>query len=117
PARLFVWADPQTHSEINVIVNEPKPAEVKTVSITLTRLDAVKFADTLTKMIRGVKDGSPFIEADPDQNAIRIRGTADEVEEVRTIIRILDGGTEGIGGTTRYINLEKGSGATVGEAL
>jgi len=117
PARLFVWADPQTHSEINVIVNQPKPAEVETVSITLYRLDSVKFAETLKVMIKGAKENSPFIEADPDQNAIRVRGTADEVSEVRMIIRILDDNPQGTGGNMRIINLEKGSGATVGEAL
>lgn len=117
PARLFVYADPQTHSEINTIVNEPKPAKVDTVAITLYRLDAVKFAATLTSMIKGVKDGSPFIEADPDQNAIRVRGTKEEVDEVKMIIRILDDNPLGTGGNVRIINLDKGSGATVGEAL
>jgi type II secretory pathway component GspD/PulD (secretin) len=119
PARLFVWADPQTHQEINGIVSASSAPNipVETVSINLVRQDAYKFADSLKKMFPNSDKGSPFIEADIDQNAIRLRGTKDEIQEVRTVIKILDGAVEGVNAKSQWIILDKGSGATVAEAV
>ncbi|MBI1832567.1 MAG: hypothetical protein HYR84_14090, partial [Planctomycetes bacterium] len=117
PARLFVWADPQTHFEIKAIMQPLKPALVDTAVFALSRLDAGKLAVSLKEMITGAKNNSPFIEADTEQNTIRARGTPDELKTVRDIIRILDGDGAAGDGTKRMIILEKGSGATIAEAL
>jgi general secretion pathway protein D len=122
PARLMVWADPQTHFEINALTAESAPTvSLTTVSISLNRLDAAKIAESLKKMIPTSEKGSPFIEADPDQNSIRVRGTAEEIKDVRTIISVLDDSpisqTNGKARDSVIINLEKGSGATLAEAV
>jgi general secretion pathway protein D len=125
PSRLFVYGDPQTHLEINNIVKDSTPPSLKAEVISLKRLEASKLADTLKNMFPDSKNGSPFIEADTEQNAIRLRGTDGQIKEVTTVIGVLDGtplggGDNGDGGDaskSRMIILEKGSGATVAEAM
>ncbi len=116
PSRLLVYADPQTHLEINLLLNSEPPAAQEMALVSLGRLDAVKFADSLKNMFPDSKNGSPFIEADSDGNLIRLRGTGEQVKAVKLVIQAYDGGAIG-GGNVRMITLDKGSAATVGEAL
>lgn len=117
PTRLFVYADPQTHYEIGLLIGQLTPPAQKAVSIQLTRLDAFKFIDTLKEMFPESKTGAPFIGADVDTNTLRIRGTDDQIKVVTEVIRVYDGNPMGGTGGIRMINLDKGSGATVAEAL
>lgn len=118
PNKLFVYADPQTHYEINQIINDNAVPDPKVEVIPLVRLDATKFAETLKGMLPDSKNGSPFIEADPDTNSIRVRGTLDQVKEVRAIIKACDDSPDIInGGVVRTMMLDKGSAVTVAEAL
>ncbi len=115
PSRLFVYADPQTHIEINEIINGDPLPEAKTTLIPLVRLDALKFAEQLKEMFP--KEAVPYIGADPENNSLRIRGTDDQIKEIRTIIRELDDNPAVLGGRVRMINLDKGSAVTVAEAI
>lgn len=117
-ARLFVYADPQTHLEIvKIIANEFRPVVTVTKVISLAQLEATKLADTLKVMFPDSKTGAPFIEADAERNGIRLHGTADQIKAVEKAITALDGTPGGIGGGVRITVLDKGSAATVMEAL
>ncbi len=117
PTRLFVYADPQTHFEIGLIIGQTTPPAQKPVSIQLNRLDAFKFIETLKEMFPESAKGAPFLSADVDSNTIRIRGTDDQIKIVTDVIRAFDGNPFGGAGGIRTINLDKASGATVAEAL
>jgi hypothetical protein len=63
-----------------------------------------------------VKTGAPYVEADTNRNAIVVRGTAEQVLDVQSIVRALGAG--GIsGGNVRVINIEKGSASILAEHL
>ena len=115
PSRLFVSADPQTHWDLAKIIQKQfQPTLLKAELIQLFRLDPTAFSDSLKAMM---KDG-PYIEADKDHNGIRVRGTEEQIKEARSIIKVYD--ENPLGGNAsniRMINLDKGSGATVAEAL
>lgn len=112
PASLLIYADPQTHLEIDRLRGEPAPAQ-KTELVTLWRLDAGRFAENLREIFPESRHSAPYIGADLDSNGIRIRGTAEQIKAVRDVIRELDGKQ----GTTRIFSLDKASGATVVEAI
>ena len=115
PDKLFVYADPQTHLDLRSIITANfQPTLLKSELLILYRLDPFYFADSVKSML---KDG-PYIEADRDNNGIRVRGTEEQIKDVKTIIKAFDDNPfTGEGGNTRIINLDKGSGATVAEAL
>lgn len=116
PSRLLVYADPQTHWDLaKIIKREFQPTTLRSELIVLYRLDPLTFAESVKTML---KDG-PYIEADRDNNAIRVRGTEEQIKDVKTIIKAFDDTpfTSNEGNPVRTINLDKGSGATVAEAL
>lgn len=118
PTRLFVNADPQTHWEISMFINKDfQPTVLKSEMVTLNRLDAVQFAETIKGMLPDTKNGAPYIEADKDNNGIRIRGTVEQIKDVKGIIKSFDENPFPGSGTSRTVILDKGSGATVSEAL
>jgi type II secretory pathway component GspD/PulD (secretin) len=113
PNKLLVYADPQTQLEIHDLLNADPAPERQTAVIGLNRLDAASFVDELKVMMPDWRNNSPYLSADPSSNSIRVRGTADQIKEVRLLIRALDG-AEGSG---TVIHLDKRSGATVAEAI
>ncbi len=116
PSSIFVRADPQTLLEMGLLIHkEFQPAQLLTVFLPLIRLEPAACEATLKAML---KDG-PFIEADKDSNGIRVRGTTEQISQVKEILKALDDSPFTGSGTSgsRTINLEKGSGATVAEAL
>lgn len=118
PSRLFVYADPQTHSEVNKLISTQfKPVVQETVVVVLAQSEATKLIETLKTFFPESKNGSPFIDPDVDKNAIRIKGTPDQIKEVRAVISVLDGTPVGGAGNVRTVFLEKGSGATLAEGL
>ncbi|HZZ81256.1 MAG TPA: secretin N-terminal domain-containing protein, partial [Gemmataceae bacterium] len=117
PSRLFVYADPQTHYEINLLLNSAVEPPQEMELVPLLRNDPTRFAESLKTMFPDSKSGAPFIEADIDQTAIRLRGTAEQIKGVKAAIKVYDGGIGSTTGGVRSITLDKGSGATVAEAL
>lgn len=112
PAQLLVYADPQTHLEIDRLNGEAPPPQ-KTELIALWRLDAGPFVDSLKEMFPESRNSAPYIGADRDSNSVRLRGTAEQIKAVREVISQLDGKA----GSTRIFALDKASGATVADAL
>src|ERR1019366_2847481 len=117
PTKLFVYADPQTHFEINALLNADPLPEPETAQIPLTRLQASAFADSLKAMFPESKNLSPYIEGDKENNSIRIRGTPEQVKAIKAVIQQLDDAGSVSGGNVSIINLDKGSAATVAEAI
>ncbi|MSQ94602.1 MAG: hypothetical protein EXR98_08600 [Gemmataceae bacterium] len=119
PSRLFVYADPQTHSEVGKLISRDfKAVAQETVVVVLNQSEAIKLVETLKVFFPDSKSGSPFIDVDVDKNAIRLKGTPDQIKEIRAVIAVLDGTPlGGAGANIRTIFLEKGSGATLAEGL
>jgi type II secretion system protein D len=84
-------------------------------------LDAVKLADSISKMMGDPKGGAPFIEADADRNAIFVRGSNEQVKEVRDIIDAQNptgrGGVIGDSDTMRVYKLGGSGGAALADLL
>jgi len=116
PNKLLVYADPQTHVEISDLLNAEASAEPQSAVIGLNWLDAPHFIAELKMMFPDSKNNSPYLSADADSNSIRVRGTANQIKEVRLILNTMDD-VRAFGGNRRLINLEKNSATTVAEAL
>src|SRR5262245_16073310 len=63
-----------------------------------------------------VAPGGPYLVSDTLRNAVSGKGTAVQLAEVKTALKALGEGGLG-GGTMRVITLDKGSAATLAEAL
>ena len=111
--KLMVYGDPQTQFEVNALVNSEPPPEPVAISIPLNRLEAAKFVEELKTMLGA---NAPYIAADTDTNSIRVRGTADQIKEIKVITNQFDE-TPALLGASSVYTLEKGSGATVAEAI
>jgi type II secretory pathway component GspD/PulD (secretin) len=126
PAKIIVWALPDDHIDIQKHIEGDKD-NAKADLIRLNVLDAEKLATTLQNCFPGdAKVGGPFIEADTLNNAIRVRGTKEQVAEVKATIEAfgegkLGGGGGGVGQdlgpNTRVITLEQGNAAVIAETL
>jgi tetratricopeptide (TPR) repeat protein len=100
PNKIIVWAMPDDHIDIGKHV-EPDLDDAKAELIRLNVLDADKLATTLQSCFPGdAKVGGPFIEADTLNNAIRIRGTKEQVAEVKATIEAFGEGKLSISGLT-----------------
>ena len=118
-ASVMVYAGPEDQIEVARQIQGTATIEkiTKTELVPLSGdMDATKIVDTLKGMLGDVKTGAPYVEADTNRNAIVVRGTAEQVQDVQSIVRALGAG--GIsGGNVRVINIEKGSASILAEHL
>ena len=118
PSQLMVYAGPEDQIKIARHIQGTKPAGSKTDLISLNNLDAARVAETVKAMYGSeAKGGAPFIEADPIRNALIVRGTPDQVKEVRSVVEAIGENPSAQGGNVATIMLDKGSAATLAEAL
>ena len=116
---LIVYAGPEDQIAIaKQLLGGDK--DKKTELIPLDSQDATKTAETLKGMFGDSKDpksgGGPYIEADTGRSAIVVRGSPEQVAQVKAALKAL--GEEGLpSGNMRVITLDKGSAATLAEAL
>jgi type II secretory pathway component GspD/PulD (secretin) len=89
------------------------PTALDVELIPLRSLPAVRTAQTLKGMFVG--PGGPYLEADADRRALIVRGTRQQVLEVKAALQAL--GDAAAPGTTRIITLERGSALAVAEAV
>jgi type II secretory pathway component GspD/PulD (secretin) len=109
---LAIWADPETQMAIaRVLVEAIPPLRAVTEVVPLTTLKAAHVRDLLSG-----RRGEPFIDIDEARNALIVRGTREQIEEIREALRAL-----GERGKTtaqpRVITLDKGSAALLAQAL
>jgi hypothetical protein len=83
--------------------------------IPLTTLDCVRVADTLKGIFPGAKNRSPYIDSDSARNIILVKGSAEQVAEVKAAIRSM--GENPASGNSRVFTLENRNGAAVADAL
>ncbi|HZY83886.1 MAG TPA: secretin N-terminal domain-containing protein, partial [Gemmataceae bacterium] len=81
--------------------------------IPLASLSAVRTVETLKSMFGG--PGGPYLEADADRQALIVRGTVEQVQEIKSALRALRDAPAAP--TTRTFPLERGSALALAEAL
>jgi type II secretory pathway component GspD/PulD (secretin) len=100
--------------------DKPPPAGTREKPVTevipLSAPDAEQVTASLRAMFPNPKTGGPFIEYFPHRAALLVRGSAEQVREVKEVLRVLGEETPG-GGNTRVITLDKGSAATLARAI
>jgi type II secretory pathway component GspD/PulD (secretin) len=84
--------------------------------VPLTALDGDKVAETLRAMLGDHRSGGPFIEAVALRNALLVRGSAEQIQEIKTVLRVLGEAGEKQGGM-RILTLDRGSAATMADAI
>jgi type II secretion system protein D len=122
---IIVYAGPEELIDITkkILVNTDKG--VKTVSLDAGSLDVDKAAGLLVKLYGDPKTGAPVIEPHADTNTILVRGSAEQITDVKRSLKAMQGeSVDGVGaddgsttGTMRVITLEKGSAAILAEEL
>jgi len=117
---IIVWAGPEDQIEIAKHIDAAirRPAPVAEL-IPVQTLEATKVAETLKGMFADVKTGAPYIEADATRNVIIVKGSKEQVDEARAILSVIEPGqgSRFYNGNMRIISLEKGSAATLANAL
>jgi hypothetical protein len=107
---LMVYAGLEDHFEIARLVKGAVVPSSATELLPLTNLEADKVASTLKNMFQDSKTGSgPYIEADTNRNAIIVKGTPEQVADVKVTLKAI-GDAEG-SANVRVITLDRG-GAT-----
>jgi type II secretory pathway component GspD/PulD (secretin) len=89
----------------------------KTWLIPIITQEAVDTARTLQGMFGDSKRGAPYIEADAIRNAIIVRGTNEQVEDVKAVIKSIGGADASGSENVRLITLKSGSSAAVADTL
>ena len=83
---IMAWAGPGDQFDIARLIGESGGSSTKTERIPLTTPNSAKLVETLKGMF---KTGPAFIEALPDTNAIVVRGTTEQIGEVKKAITAL----------------------------
>ena len=116
---LLVYGLPLEQLEIASLLTPSNisPAPAASETIQLTTLEALKVAETLKASFGDPKSGAaPYIEGQSDRNVVFIKGTPEQLRDVKAVIKALEGTTGGTDGL-RVITLEKGSAVTFAKAL
>jgi len=116
---LRVFATPEIHERIHRQIDpKGKGSDVVVKMVNVGAMEAKPTADTLVKWLGDSKTGAPNIDPVPDQNAIAVRGTQAQIDEVEAIVKTL-GAVGGLGNAdnVRILTLDKGSGASVAEEI
>ena len=85
-SKILVYATPEDQITIAKLILEgtgEKGAAPKTETISTGDRDPAEMAKTITGMLGDVKAGAPYVEAVTDKNAILVRGTEDQIAEVK----------------------------------
>ena len=85
-AQIMILAPPEDQVDIANQINGMRPAASKTELIGLNLLDSARTVETLKGLFPDSKNGAPYLEADPSRNSIIIKGTPEQVAEVKMAI-------------------------------
>ena len=83
--KIVVFATAEQHLEVERAL-PPKPA---TAIVPLSRLDAPRLQQIFTAMYGGNHATGPIIESEPVRNALIIRGSENQIQEIKIILRAL----------------------------
>jgi type II secretory pathway component GspD/PulD (secretin) len=120
---LLVRALPQDHIAIARDLETSRPSGGM-IKLVLENADASRVVDTLAKIYSNSegKVGYPYFEADNAENAVIVKGSAEQIAEVRGIVNVLTnqgirGNDSSDAGRVRVIALNRGNPAALAEAL
>jgi len=111
PANIIASA-----KEILKKIDVPQLETSPVVLIPLNVLEAAKTVETLKGMLVTDKNSGPYLEADTNRNAVIVGGSQEQITSVKMILKALGEGAEG-SEKMRVITLDKGSAATLADAL
>ena len=88
--RLLVRALPQDHLTIARDLESSRPSS-RMVKLALNNADASRVVETLAKIYASGdgKSGYPYFEADSVDNALIVKGSAEQISEVRGFVNVL----------------------------
>ena len=111
---IMAWAGPGDQFDIARLIKESGGSGRKTERIELTILDAAKMVDTIKGIFGEGKTGAPFVEAQPENNALVVNGTTEQITEIKAALKAIgDMGTSNV----RVFTLETGSARIMAEVL
>ncbi len=116
---IRVFATPEYHEIIrSQIYPDGKGGTIDTEKINTGSQDPTTLAALLVEWLGPAKTGAPNVTAIPEDNSIGVRGTREQIDEVKAIVKTLSG-FGGASGTdnTRILTLEKGSAVSVTEEM
>ncbi len=101
-------------SALKLLDRSGTPAKLELIPLAV--LEPAKAVETLKTLLPEAKRGTLYLEADPARNAILVKGTPEQIAEIKTSLKAMgdDGAAAGI---TRIITIEKGSASAMAEAL
>jgi general secretion pathway protein D len=119
PNQIMVYAPPAELLEIAGLLNSGGGSGVVVELLNVFTQDAASLASTLKGMFpTDSKTGvGPWIEGDTTRNAINVRGTADQVADIKMALKALDGTGGGGSGNMRIITLDHGSAAQMADFI
>lgn len=116
--QIMVYAGPEEQMEIAKQLQGARAPGGSTEKIPLAALEAANVATMLKAMFGDAKTGAPFIDAELSSNSIIVKGSSEQVQEVKTAITAITSDAGAVqAGNVRIISLDKGSAATLAEAL
>lgn len=117
PNAVMVFAQPDDHFKIATLIQGADLKQSETALMPVTVLDAEKTATTLKGMFQDAKTGvGPYIEADTTRGAIIVKGSPDQVADVKAALKAI--GEDGTGGgNVRVISLERGNASAIAAEL
>lgn len=116
--QILVWADPEDQLAVARHLIELQPAPLATEVISLATLPPAKTAETLRSMFGATRSGGggvPFIEADHARNALIVKASKEQLDDIRSTLRSLGEGAPA--GSARTFSVERGDAASLAEAL
>jgi len=117
--KILAYATPEDQEaiarQILGITTEKSGTAVKTFGV--GEMDANTVAETLTAMFGEPKTGAPFIKGQPEKNVVVVRGSEEQVAEVKTALDAITGGGLSANSRLRVITLESGNAALLAEEL
>ena len=117
--KILIRATPDYQREIAKLLEPPavpaNKANIETVNLNI--LDATKAAEMLVSMFGDQTKGGPYIGVDATRNSLIIKGSDQQVLDVKSAIGAMGEVVGQGGGNMRVITLNTGSAATLAEAL
>ncbi len=114
--RVLIWASPEEQINIARNLQELRPT-LTTETIALGTLEAVRTADLLRSMFGGGRKSALFIEADTARNTLILRGSKEQIDEVKTTLRALGETAAPQGKNVRVLTVRDGSAADLAAYL
>jgi type II secretory pathway component GspD/PulD (secretin) len=112
---IAVWAGPEDQVEMSRHLRSA-PGNAVTELIPLNTLEAGRVTNTLKAMFGDPRTGGPYLEADLERNALIVRGSPEQVQEIRSVLHTLGETPEKVGSVHTF-TLERGSATVLAESL